>query len=217
MDDENFRRFVVARRPALLRTAWLLTGDADEAEDLVQVALERSARHWRRVLAAGDPEAYVRRALHNAHVSAWRRTRSRVRELLGQGPVEPAAVDRTSETDTSVVLRQALGRLTPRQRAVLVLRYYEDLTEPQVAAVLGVRMGTVKSQVRHALGRIRALAPELDALGPDGSSAEDDGQERSARADGSARGGGARADGSAARDDGTARADGDREGEAVSS
>jgi RNA polymerase sigma-70 factor (sigma-E family) len=176
MDDEGFRRFVVARRGSLLRTAWLLTGDPDTAEDLVQVALERTARHWRRVSASGDPEAYVRRALHNAHVSAWRRARSRVRELLGLESVEPPARDRTTEADTTVVLRQALARLTPRQRAVLVLRYYEDLTEPQVAAVMGIGVGTVKSQVRHALRRIRALAPELDTLAPPPSRRADEGE-----------------------------------------
>lgn len=166
MDDDSFRRFVVARRPALLRTAWLLTGDAHAAEDLVQVALERLARHWRRVNAAGDPEAYARRALHNAHISAWRRTRSRVRELVGHEPVERPERDRVRDVDTSVVLRQALARLTPRQRAVLVLRYFDDLTEPQVASLMGTSVGTVKSQVRHALRRLRELAPELDDLGP---------------------------------------------------
>lgn len=166
MDDDSFRRFVVARRPALLRTAWLLTGDGDEAEDLVQVALERTARHWRRVASAGDAEPYVRRALHHAHISAWRRTRSRVRELLGHETVDTAVGDGTTDCDTTVLMRQALARLTARQRTVLVLRYYEDLTEPQVAALMGTSVGTVKSQVRHALGRLRQLAPELNELAP---------------------------------------------------
>lgn len=179
MDDDGFRRFVVARRPALLRTAWLLTGDPDDAEDLVQVALERLARHWRRVKAAGDPEAYVRRSLHNAHISAWRRARTRVRELVGHEPVERPVHDRAADVDTSVVLRQALARLTPRQRTVLVLRYYDDRTEPQVAALMGTSVGTVKSQVRHALRRLRELAPELDVLGPDEvlATPQHDGQE----------------------------------------
>ncbi|HET8615788.1 MAG TPA: SigE family RNA polymerase sigma factor [Actinomycetales bacterium] len=173
MDDESFRRFVVARRPALLRTAWLLTGDADEAEDLVQTALECTARHWRRVAARGDAEPYVRRALHHAHISAWRRTRSRVREVLGHQTAESEVDDRTSDRDTAMLMRQALARLTPRQRAVLVLRYYEDLTEPQVASVMGTSVGTVKSQVRHALGRLRQLAPELGEVAPrDPSSVE---------------------------------------------
>jgi len=166
MDDESFRRFVEARRPALLRTAWLLTGDANEAEDLVQGALERTARHWKRVSASGNAEPYVRKALHHAHISAWRRTRSRVAELLGHASAEPASDDATSDNDTAVVLRQALARLTSRQRTVLVLRYYEDLTEPQVAAVMGTSVGTVKSQTRHALLRLRQLAPELRDLAP---------------------------------------------------
>ena len=162
--EEQFVAFVTARRPAWLRLAWLLTGDAHVGEDLVQVALERTARHWSRVSRDGEPEAYVRRAIYTAHVSAWRRTTSRVAEVLG-GSREPAPTP-GGDPDTRLTLQAALARLTAKQRAVLVLRFYDDLTEPQVAAVLGIGVGTVKSQVRDALARLRVLAPELDDLGP---------------------------------------------------
>lgn len=166
--QETFRAFVVARRPALLRTAWLLTGSRDDAEDLVQTALVRTARHWSRVLAAGDPEPYVRRVLVTAHVSAWRSASRRVpTAALPDGAID-AAGPRPADPEDRLVLAAALARLTPRQRAVLVLRFYEDLTETQTAQALGIGVGTVKSQTRHALARLRALAPELDAFAPAG-------------------------------------------------
>ena len=179
--------FVAARRGALLRTAWLLTGNRDDAEDLVQTALVSCARHWARVSAAGDPEAYVRRSLVTQHVSTWRAARARVTTVpdgdLGSGlpGIDRAADpgggrgggrsggDPSAGVDDRLVLAAALARLTPKQRAVLVLRFYEDLTEVQAAQVLGVGVGTVKSQTRHALQRLRELAPELEAFAPAGS------------------------------------------------
>jgi RNA polymerase sigma-70 factor (sigma-E family) len=159
-DEEGFRSFVASRRGRLLRAAYLLTGDAGLAEDLVQTALFKTALRWRTVAAAGDPEPYVRRILYTEHVSAWRRRR--VPEALGAEV--PDAGARPDDAERRLVLRDALGRLTPRQRAVLVLRYYEDLTETQAAQVLGCAPGTVKSQARHALMRLRQLAPELAEL-----------------------------------------------------
>ncbi|MBI4942585.1 MAG: SigE family RNA polymerase sigma factor [Actinobacteria bacterium] len=175
--EESFRAFVVARRPALLRTAWLLTGSRDDAEDLVQTALVRAARHWARVVAAGDPEPYVRRVLVTVHVSAWRTASRRVvtTPLDGSpggspdGPLGEPADRRPGDSeraDDRLVLAAALARLTPRQRTVHVLRFYEDLTETQTAATLGIGVGTVKSQTRHALARLRDLAPELAAFAP---------------------------------------------------
>jgi RNA polymerase sigma-70 factor (sigma-E family) len=162
-DEEGFRAFAATRRARLLRAAYLLTGDAGLAEDLVQTALFKAAVHWRRIAAAGDPEPYVRRILYTEHVSAWRRRRPP--EVLGR--TLPEAASPVDDTERRLVLRTALARLTPKQRAVLVLRYYEDLTEAQAAAVLGCAPGTVKSQTRHALERLRALAPELaDLFGP---------------------------------------------------
>ena len=165
-DEESFRAFVVARRPALLRTAWLLTGSREDAEDLVQTALVRSAKHWAKVVAGGDPEPYVRRVLVTSHVSAWRAVARRPAEHPLAGPPDVPGPDPGGRAVDRLVLADALARLTPKQRAVLVLRYYEDLSEAQTAQVLGVGLGTVKSQTRHALGRLRELAPELAAFAP---------------------------------------------------
>ena len=160
----EFAEFVRARSGALGRTAYLLTGDRQLAEDLLQEALARVAARWEKVSAGGDPEPYVRRVLYTCAVDGWRRKRPV--EVLGLEP--PAAgEDPTAAADRRVVLREALSRLTPRQRAVLVLRFYEDATEVQAAHLLGCSVSTVKSQTRHALERLRVLAPELaDAFGP---------------------------------------------------
>lgn len=161
MDPErSFEAYVRGRGPALFRAAFLLTGDHHLAEDLVQQALLAAAGRWRRITASGDPDGYVRRVLYHEHASWWRRRRRRVAEV---GPATPEAVttDRSDEVLLALTVRHALARLAPRQRAVLVLRYFEDLTEAQTAEVLGIRVGTVKSQVRDALARLRVLAPEL--------------------------------------------------------
>jgi RNA polymerase sigma-70 factor (sigma-E family) len=151
---------VRGRAAALTRVAFLLTGDQHLAEDLVQQALLQVAGVWRRVAADGDPDPYVRRVLYHLHVSWWRRRSRRVVEVAVPPP-DPIALDPTDRVVAALAVRQALARLAPRQRAVLVLRYYEDLTESQTAEALGVRVGTVKSQVRDALARLRELAPEL--------------------------------------------------------
>lgn len=154
----TFHAFVVARTPALSRTAYLLTGDAHLAEDLVQTALFKAAKSWHRI--QGDPEPYVRRILYTQNVSWWRQ-RKHVREQTLGAYDAPA---RATDPDLRLTLEQALGRLTTRQRTVLVLRYFEDLTEVQTAAQLGIGPGTVKSIGRQALARLRALAPELAEL-----------------------------------------------------
>ena len=155
--EDDFRAFVVARTPALSRTAYLLTGDAHLAEDLVQTALFKAARRWERI--QGSPEAYVRRILYTQNVSWWR-SRRVPETSLGSYDVPAAAAD----ADLRLTLEQALGRLTTRQRTVLVLRYFEDLTEVQTGAVLGIGAGTVKSITRQALARLRTLSPELAEL-----------------------------------------------------
>ena len=156
--EHDFHAFVVARTPALSRTAYLLTGDAHLAEDLVQAALFKAARAWDRI--QGHPEPYVRRILYTQNVSWWRSRRQLPETALQEydGPA-PAA-----DTDLRLTLEQALARLTTRQRTVLVLRYFEDLTEVQTADVLGIGAGTVKSITRQALGRLRVLALELSEL-----------------------------------------------------
>ena len=158
-DEDAFNAFVHARTPALSRTAYLLTGDAHLAEDLVQTALFKAAKSWHRI--QGDPEPYVRRILYTQNVSWWR-ARKHVREqALGayDAPAGPAG-----DTDLRLTLEEALQRLTARQRTVLVLRYFEDLTEVQASAALGIGPGTVKSIARQALARLRTLAPELAEL-----------------------------------------------------
>ena len=148
---------MAARRQALLRTAYLLTGDHDDAEDLVQVALVKAVPHWAKI--ADHPEPYVRTILARESVSRWRRRRWR--EVSAATLPEQHA----PEVDPSdrAALRAALATLAPRQRAVVVLRYFEDLTERQTAEVLGIGVGTVKSQTRDALARLRERLPWLGA------------------------------------------------------
>jgi RNA polymerase sigma-70 factor (sigma-E family) len=156
---EGFRDFVVARSPALTRTAYLLTGDRQLAEDLVQEALTRVAARWAKVAAGGDPEPYVRRVLYTCAVDGWRRKRPR--EVLQAAHVEQGVADDTEAVTQRLALAAALSKLTARQRAVLVLRFFDDRTEAQTAAVLGCSLSTVKSQTRHALQRLQELSPTL--------------------------------------------------------
>jgi RNA polymerase sigma factor (sigma-70 family) len=114
------------------------------------------------VASASDPDAYVRRVLYHQHVSWWRRHRHRA-EILGDPPHRPTA-DPSDAVVAAIAVRHALTRLAPRQRAVLVLRYFEDLSESQTAEILGISIGTVKSQARDGLAKLRSLAPELDTL-----------------------------------------------------
>jgi RNA polymerase sigma-70 factor (sigma-E family) len=162
--EHEFREFVDARSLALLRTAYVLTGDQHLAEDLVQNALAKLATRWRKV---NQPEAYVRRAIYHEQVSRWRR-RAKIREdpaaLADSFPSsvhDPAIRDPAEHVGARVDVRQALQKLAPRQRAVLVLRFLEDLPEREVADALGCSVGTVRSQTSRALARLRVLAPDL--------------------------------------------------------
>jgi RNA polymerase sigma-70 factor (sigma-E family) len=158
--EREFRAFVAARSHALFRIAYALTGQQHSAEDLVQVALTRTAGHWRRI--RGAPERYASKILYHEHVSWWRRRSSRETPSR-MIPERPAADDSTAALHR-LVIQQALRRLAPRQRAVLVLRFLEDLSERDVAAVLGCSTSTVGSQTSRALHRLRELAPELREL-----------------------------------------------------
>jgi RNA polymerase sigma-70 factor (sigma-E family) len=160
----SFEGYVRARTAALSRIAYLLTADQHLAEDLVQQTFLRVVPRWARVVAAGDPDAYVRRVLYHQHISQWRRT-GRRRDLPVDRAESPAP-DHSDDVAAAVSVQRALARLAPRQRAVLVLRYFEDLSEADTAAVLGIRVGTVKSQAREGLARLRALAPELAPFRP---------------------------------------------------
>lgn len=163
-DEAGFTAFVCARGPALLRLAWLLTTDLTAAEDLLQEALARTVPRWDSI-AEGAREANVRTAIRSVWIDSWRRRGSGRLELVADPPDDRLQDDAASPAvDTTAVrltLDAALARLTARQRAVLVLRFYEDLTEQQAAKALGCSVGTVKSQTRHALDRLRVLAPDL--------------------------------------------------------
>ncbi|GAA4741351.1 SigE family RNA polymerase sigma factor [Nocardioides endophyticus] len=156
---EDFEAWVHARGGALARTAYLLTGDVHLAEDLVQDTLARVAQHWRRIARSGTTDAYARKVMHHLAIDRWRRRSVRPPEVVTDSHPEIGSTG--PDVERRLVLREALARLTPRQRAVLSLRFYEDLTEVQAAAVLGCSPNTVKSQTRAALDRLRALAPDL--------------------------------------------------------
>ena len=143
----DFDDFVAARSTALLRTAYLLTHDHALAEDLLQTALTRSWLSWSRI--EGEPEPYVRRTMINCYASWWRR------KWNGEQPTEQLPEGVAGDTHGDRDLWEALGRLPRRQRAVVVLRYFEDLTEAQTAHVLGCSVGTVKSQTSKAFAKLR--------------------------------------------------------------
>ncbi|TXL92778.1 SigE family RNA polymerase sigma factor [Streptomyces sp. NBC_01725] len=167
---DSFLEFVTNRSTALLRTAVLLSGgDRHAGEDLLQNALIKAAGRWHRI---DEPEAYVRQILYRQQVSRWR-LKGRRRELTVAEPPDPGAdartgpaTDATGAAELRLVMRDALSRLTARQRAVLVLRYFEDLPEADVARLLGVSVGTVRSTTHRSLARLRVLAPELSLLDP---------------------------------------------------
>ena len=159
-DRAAFAEFVGTRSQSLLRTAYLLTHDWPAAEDLLQTALTKAWFAWGRI--DGHPEPYVRKIVVTTYASWWRR------RWNGEVPTEQlphrSTADRTAQVDDRDALWQALGRLPKRQRAVVVLRYFEDLTEAQTADALGVAVGTVKSQTSKALATLRvdtSLAPAM--------------------------------------------------------
>lgn len=150
--DAGFASWAAVRRTQLRRTAYLLCGDWAGADDLVQEALLRVYRHWRR-LVDGNPDAYARRALTSVFIDS-RRKPFRRRERLTARPPEGSYVDRAGERDD---LGAALAQLPPRQRAAIVLRYWEDLSLEQTAEALGCSVGNVKSQSSRGLARLRTL------------------------------------------------------------
>lgn len=135
------------------RLAYLLTGDDDAAQDLVQSALVSLASHWQRVSAGGDPEAYLRRIMINRRNSWWHQRRD---QPVAEVP-ERAGPDEAAASASRVTMAAALRTLAPRQRAVVVLRYYAGLSEAEAAESLGCSIGTVKSQSHDALARLRRV------------------------------------------------------------
>jgi RNA polymerase sigma-70 factor (sigma-E family) len=153
-EAEGFALFAQTRESALQRTAWLLTGDWGLAEDLVQTALVRSWPRWELIRRRDEPEIYVRRVMLNTWAT-WRRRRWRSEQATGSVPESAAPGDVAMEVAVRIAVRTALESLTERQRAVVVLRVFDDLSEAQVAQVLGCAVGTVKSTMSQAMARLR--------------------------------------------------------------
>lgn len=158
MADEDFAEFVAGSLSRLLRFGHVLTGDADAAADLVQEALARTLRAWRR-RPIDDPSAFVRKVMVNCYASAWRRRLTAPVTVADLGDL-PTGRNETEAVDQRDAVWRALRVLPPRQRAVTVLRYYDDLTEAEIAAVMGTSAGTVKSQAARALRRLGSLLAE---------------------------------------------------------
>jgi RNA polymerase sigma-70 factor (sigma-E family) len=158
MSELGYDDFYAAWWPRLVRTAYAVSGDLGVAEDAVQTALAKAYRSWRRVSRADSPEAYVRRMAVNEVLNHHRTAAARRESTRPDLPETASSTDDPQPTRDEVW--QAVLTLPPRQRAVLVLRYYEDLSEHEIAEVLGCRPGTVKSQASAALASLRA---RLDA------------------------------------------------------
>lgn len=157
--DDAVREFVRLSWPRLVSTAYLLCGDRHEAEDLAQAALVKVVRAWSRIERRDEPYAYARAVLVNTAAGRWRRRRRHAELTAGQRPPEPAP-DPAAGVALHDAVWRALATLPPRTRAVLVLRYFEDYSEAQVAATLGCSVGSVKSQASRGLARLRSC---LDA------------------------------------------------------
>jgi RNA polymerase sigma-70 factor (sigma-E family) len=158
--DEEFRDFMQHRWPAMVRLAYALTGDQGHAEDVAQAAFARAYASWPKVRRTGNPEAYVRRIVINENRNRFRR--QRVAERLTDAPPESGSADTIRQYDERSALIAALQRLGPRQRAVVVLRYWLGLTEAEAAAELNCSVGTVKSQTSRALATLRHNAELVD-------------------------------------------------------
>jgi RNA polymerase sigma-70 factor (sigma-E family) len=159
-DDAAFSRFVAAQGQGLLRVAFLMTGDAARAEDLTQTVLARALPQWQRIEAAGHPLAYLRRALLNERTDTWRRQGRR--ELLVHDVPDLPSGDHAAAVGRQRDVIRALQSLPAGQRAVVVLRYLEDLPDDEIAAALSCEPGTVRSQAKRGLAKLRlALGEEL--------------------------------------------------------
>jgi RNA polymerase sigma-70 factor (sigma-E family) len=158
--DEQFREFMRGRWPAMVRLAYGLTGDQGHAEDVAQGAFARAYASWERVMRTGDPDAYVRRIVINENNSRFRKRR--VAERLVDAVPEPPVQSHADPLSDSEALLKALRRLGPRQRAVIVLRFWMDMSEAETAAALNCSVGTVKSQASRALAALRGSAELME-------------------------------------------------------
>ena len=161
--DEEFADFMRGRWPAMVRLAYALTGDAGHAEDVAQAAFARAYAAWRRVRQAGDPDAYVRRIVINENRKRFRKHRV-PEDLHGDlhGDLTGPLAGQQQGPEERQALLDALGRLGPRQRAVIVLRYWLDLSEAETAAALNCSVGTVKSQASRGLATLRKSSAARD-------------------------------------------------------
>jgi RNA polymerase sigma-70 factor (sigma-E family) len=157
--DADFSEYMAARQPSLLRTAYLLTGDRHTAEDLVQTALAKLYLSWDKVQRQDSLDGYVRRILVNENNSLWRRAWKKRETATDELPEQPAEAQQSGHDSELWELVQTLPR---KQRAAVVLRYYEQMSEAETAAVLGVSVGTVKSQTSRALAALRSRVGDTD-------------------------------------------------------
>jgi RNA polymerase sigma-70 factor (sigma-E family) len=170
-EPPGFREFVESRSRSLLQSGWLLTGDWPSAEDLVQTALAAAWPRWSGLTRPDAPELYVRKIMVNTFLR-WRRRRWTGEIATPEPPELPERLvqaDPFAQADTRSALTAALGALPPRQRAVIVLRYFADLSEAQTAAVMGCSTGAVKSHGARALARLRDM-PQVAEIMTGGTS-----------------------------------------------
>jgi RNA polymerase sigma-70 factor (sigma-E family) len=160
--ERNFVSFVEARSHSLFRTAMALAGDRQHAEDLLQSVLAKAYRRWSRI--EGRPEAYLRKAMYRQQVSWWRRAVHRREVTAAHPPDRAASGDPEARVDLGLALQAALRRLAPKYRAVLVLRYLEDLPDHEIARILDCKPSTVRSQAARALRQLRTICHDLDDL-----------------------------------------------------
>jgi RNA polymerase sigma-70 factor (sigma-E family) len=156
---QDFADFVAARSAELFRLAYVLTADRHAAEDLLQSALTKAAARWGRI--DSTPEGYVRQIMYREQVSWWRRRARRPVTIVASVPEPPPLGDPMIMVEARLALRDALLTLPPGKRAMLVLRYLEDLPEAQVADILGCSVGTVRSQTHKAIAQLRSVLPSL--------------------------------------------------------
>lgn len=158
--ETDFTAYVRARQESLARFAYLVSADLETAKDLVQIALTKAYLHWDRVSSLGAPDAYVRRIIVNEHISSWRPAWRR-REVTSTPLVELSNDASAAAPEHDSELWAHIVKLSPMQRAAVVLRYYEDLSEAQTAEYLGCSIGSVKTHTSRAMARLRATVPEV--------------------------------------------------------
>ncbi|MFE6824517.1 SigE family RNA polymerase sigma factor [Streptomyces sp. NPDC057690] len=164
--ETDFQDFVAARSTALFRGALVLTGDREAAEDLVQETLEKACRRWRVIEAKDAPDAYVRRIMVNLANDRWRRFRRLTTTHHPEGGDTVAPGDEYGQVDSRDELVRALQQLPMRMRTVVVLRYFDDLSDGEIAADLGITPSTVRSQLARGIEKLRSQFPALSDPSP---------------------------------------------------